>query len=367
VTVLAGTRLKRLGDELLKLGLVQENLGDINVQSIAGAISTGTHGTGIKYGSLSTQVAGLTLVTASGEVLECSPEQHPDLFKAAQVSLGLLGVIAKVKLRVCPAKILHYHGQRRRLADCLEHIDEYKQQNSHFEFFWFPYSDAVQAKFMNETDGQPDKTSLWGGFNKIIMENWVYWVLSEGCRRFPSLVKRVCDISAGAIASIDEVNYSSRLFSTPRMVRFQEMEYNIPAEHAVDVINEIQACIEQHQFKVHFPLECRFVHSDDIWLSPAYQRESCYIAAHMYKGMPYQDYFCHIEEIFKRYQGRPHWGKMHTRTAAELAGLYPRWHDFLGVRAQLDPRGMFLNDYLRGLFDADARVAPARESGVPLA
>ena len=356
VTVLGGTKLKKLGDDLLARGLAQENLGDINVQSVAGAISTGTHGTGIKFGSLATQAAGLTLVTASGELLECSPEHHPDIFKAAQVSMGMLGVIAKVKLRVVPAKVLHYQGLRKQLSECLEHLEEYKQQNSHFEFYWFPYTEAVQAKFMNETAKAPDKNSLWGDFNKIVMENWVYGLLSEGCRRFPSLIKRVCAISASTIANINEVNYSSRLFSTPRMVRFQEMEYNIPAQHAAAIINEIQRCIEQHQFRVHFPLECRFVHSDDIWLSPAYQRESCYLAVHMYKGMPYQDYFSHIEEIFKRYQGRPHWGKIHTRTAGELAELYSRWHDFRRVRAQLDPQGMFLNDYLRSLFDAGTPV-----------
>ncbi len=135
------------------------------------------------------------------------------------------------------------------------------------------------------------------------------------------------------------------------MVRFQEMEYNIPAEHTSAVIYEIQECIERHQFAVNFPLECRFVHSDDIWLSPAYQRESAYIAVHMFKGMPYQAYFHHIEEIFKRYQGRPHWGKMHTRSAEELAALYPCWQDFRRMRAELDPQGMFLNSYLRELFD----------------
>jgi FAD/FMN-containing dehydrogenase len=134
------------------------------------------------------------------------------------------------------------------------------------------------------------------------------------------------------------------------------MEYNIPAEHTSAVIAEIQECIERHQFKVNFPLECRFVHADDIWLSPAYQRESAYIAAHMYHGMPYKPYFRHIEEIFKRYQGRPHWGKIHTRSAGELAELYPRWHDFRRVRAALDPQGIFLNDYLRELFDADMPV-----------
>jgi len=136
------------------------------------------------------------------------------------------------------------------------------------------------------------------------------------------------------------------------------MEYNIPAEHTSAVITEIQHCIEQNQFAVHFPLECRFVHSDDIWLSPAYQRESAYIAVHMYRGMPYQSYFQHIEEIFKRYQGRPHWGKIHTRTSKELAELYPRWHDFRRVRATLDPDGMFLNDYLRKLFDTGTLVTP---------
>jgi len=175
----------------------------------------------------------------------------------------------------------------------------------------------------------------------------------------PGLAKSVCKISGNSIANVDEINYSHRLFCTPRMVRFQEMEYNIPAEHTRAVITEIQQCIAQHQFAVNFPLECRFVHSDDIWLSPAYQRASAYIAAHMYRGMPYQSYFSHIEEIFKRYQGRPHWGKMHTRTAQELAALYPHWHDFRRIRASLDSHGMFLNDYLRALFDADAPVPEA--------
>jgi FAD-linked oxidoreductase len=356
VTVLGGTRLKRLGQELFEHGLAQENLGDIDVQSISGAISTGTHGTGISLGTLSTQVAGLTLVTATGELLECSPEQEPDVFKAAQVSVGTLGVIAKVKLRVVPAKRLHYQGYRKKLSDCLANLEQYKQQNTHFEFFWFPYTDAVQAKFLNETSAPTSASSLWGDFNKIVLENGVFWLISECCRLFPWFSKTACKFSGTSIANVDEINYSHRLFSTPRTVRFQEMEYNIPAEHAGAVITEIQDCINRHQFKVNFPIECRFVHSDDIWLSPAYQRESCYIAVHMYRGMPYTAYFHHIEEIFKRYQGRPHWGKMHTRTAAELSELYPRWHDFRRVRAALDPQGMFLNNYLRKLFDADALI-----------
>jgi len=364
VTVLGGTVLKNLGNLLFEHKLAQENLGDIDVQSISGAISTGTHGTGTRFGTLSTQVEGFTLVTAAGEILECSPDREPDLFKAAQLSLGTLGVIAKVKLRVVPAKRLHYQGQRKKLADCLANLEQYRQENSHFEFLWIPYTGGVQAKFLNETTEPVSKSTIWGNFNKVVLENYVYWLLSESCRLFPNLCKTVCNISAQSIATIDEVNYSHRLFTTPRMVRFQEIEYNIPAEHAVAVINEIQKCIQQHQFQVHFPIECRFVHSDDIWLSPAYERESAYIAVHMYRGMPYRTYFYYIEEIFKRYQGRPHWGKMHTRTAGELAELYPRWHDFRRVRAELDPQGVFLNSYLRDLFDADGPM-PSNVTGVP--
>jgi FAD/FMN-containing dehydrogenase len=286
-------------------------------------------------------------------VLECSPERNPDIFKAAQVSLGTLGIIAKVTLRVVPTKRLHYRGYRKKLSDCLANLEQYKQENSHFEFFWFPYTDGVQAKFLNETTDPASKSSLWGDFNKIVLENGVYWVLSESCRLVPRLCKTVCRISTRSIANIDEIDYSHRVFTTPRLVRFQEMEYNIPAEHLSSVVNEIRECIEKYQFRVHFPVEWRFVQADDIWLSPAYQRDSAYVAVHMYRGMPYRSYFQHIEEIFKRYQGRPHWGKMHTRTAAELSALYPRWYDFQRIRATLDPQGMFLNDYLRALFGTD--------------
>lgn len=362
VTVLGGTRLKYLGEALFEQGMAQENLGDIDVQSISGAISTGTHGTGVGFGTLSTQVESLTLVTASGAILECSPARNADIFKAAQVSLGTLGIIAQVTLRVVPAKRMHYQAYRKKLTDCLANLEQYKQEHSHFEFFWFPYTDGVQAKFLNETTDPVSKSSFWGDFNKIVLENGVYWLLSEACRLVPRFCKTVCHISTQSIANINEINYSHRLFATPRLVRFQEMEYNIPAEHTATVISEIQACIEQYQFRVHFPVECRFVRADDIWLSPAYQRDSAYIAVHMYRGMPYQAYFQRVEAIFKRYQGRPHWGKMHTRSAGELANLYPRWHDFQRIRSDLDPHGMFLNSYLNTLFAANSNVLNTQSS-----
>src|SRR5579875_1320762 len=352
-TVLGGTWLRHLGKALLEEGLAQENLGDIDEQSIAGAISTGTHGTGVRYGSLATQVEGLTLVTADGELLECSAEQNPDVFKAAQVSLGALGVIPRVRLRVVPARRLHFVSRRERLEDCLANLERYKQEDSHFEFFWFPYSEWVQAKFLNETEAEANAGGFWSNFNQVVLENGLFGLLSECSRLLPRTAKTISKISAAGIASVDEVDYSHRVYATPRAVRFQEMEYNVPAQDGPRVLKEIQDCINREQFAVHFPVECRFVHSDDIWLSPAYQRESCYLAVHMYRGMAYQSYFKHMEEILRRYQGRQHWGKMHTRTAQELAQLYPHWHDFRRVRASVDPQGIFLNDYLRQLFDAD--------------
>ena len=356
VTVLAGTTLKTLGEVLHARGLAQENLGGIDVQSIAGAISTGTHGTGMGFGTLSTQVVGLTLVTASGELLECSPERNPDIFKAAQVSLGTLGVIVKVKLRVVPAKRLHCKSHRERLSDCLSNLEHYNQEHSHFEFFWFPHTPWLQVKFLDETKAPVSKNSLWGIFNKVVLENGLYGLLSECCRLLPSLSRTISTLSAMGVAPVNEVNYSHRLYAAPRVVRLQAMEYAIPVEHTQTVLNEIEACINQHRFQVHFPLGCRFVHADDIWLSPTYQRESAYIAVHMYRGMDYESYFQHIEEILLRYDGRPHWGKIHTLDAARLAALYPHWHDFRRIRASLDPRGLFLNDYLRRLFDADGSV-----------
>jgi FAD-linked oxidoreductase len=359
VTIWGGTRLHKLGNDLLAKGLAQENLGDIDVQSIAGAISTGTHGTGTRFGTIPTQVVGLTLVTGTGEILECSEERNPDIFKAAQTSFGVLGIIAKVTLRAVPAKRLHYKGHRERLSSVLANLERYKQENSHFEFFWFPNTDWVQAKFINETEEPATKTNFLGTLNKIVLENWVYWVISEMCRIAPSFSTTASKISAAGVASINEVDYSHRLFATPRMVKFQEMEYNLPAEHLPTVLQQVAATIREQKINVHFPVECRFVKGDDIWLSPAYQRDSAYIAVHMYKGMPYAKYFRVCEAIYQNYQGRPHWGKMHTLDYRTFARLYPHWHDFLRIRERLDPQGMFLNDYLRAMLGVDPKEAIA--------
>jgi FAD-linked oxidoreductase len=349
VTVRGGTQIKQLGALLFEHGLAQENLGDIDVQSIAGAISTGTHGSGIKFGSISTQVAALKLVTGTGEVIECSETQNREIFKAAQVSLGALGVIVSVTLRCVPAYKLHYVWRKGSLSDCLANVEKYRTENRNFEFYWIPYTDAVLLKFMNQTDAPVKEKNLFRRFNEIVLENGVLWVLCEICRLFPAHTPNVARLIANLISNGEDVNYSHRIFATPRLVRFQEMEYNLPVEHFATVLREIDACIRRERIQVHFPLECRFVHSDDIALSPAHGRESAYIAVHMYKGMAYRAYFDAVESIFKKYEGRPHWGKLHTRCAEELSHLYPQWQAFQAVRDSLDPDRVFVNDYLRDL------------------
>lgn len=350
VEVWAGTKLKDLSDMLYQQGWAQENLGDIDSQSIGGAIGTGTHGTGIQFGSLSTQIVEMQVVTAAGEVLTLSERENPEYFKAAQVSLGMLGIIVKVKIRVVPATVLHYESHRLSVAEVFRRLEEFRDNHDHFEFYWFPHTDTIQVKLLDETDAEPSGNRFWNDLNQLVMENGLFGFLSKGCRTFPKLCKPVSRLSARFVPVGKEIGYSHRLFTTKRLVRFNEMEYSVPAEKMESVVSDIRQCVANQGFAVHFPIECRYVKGDDIWLSPAYGRHSAYIAVHMYKGMPYRKYFNEIEEIFRSYSGRPHWGKLHTRTAEELATLYPKWEDFRTVRAKLDPYGVFLNGYLKKLF-----------------
>jgi FAD-linked oxidoreductase len=345
-TVKAGTRIKALGELLFQHGLSQENLGDIDIQTIAGAISTGTHGTGIQFGSLSTQVVALKLVTSDGSVIECSETQNRELFKAAQVSLGTLGIIVSVTLRLLPAYKLKIEIRKKSLSDCLKNLETLKRENRHFEFHWIPYTDTVQAKFANETNEPAQSQGISRFFNEYVLENGALWLFSAFNRQFPKASESVSRTIATFISDSANVNEAHKVFATVRLVKFQEMEYNLPVEHFHDAIHEIDATIRRERFKVHFPIECRFVHSDDIYLSPASGRESCYIAVHMFKGMPYREYFDAMEAIFKKYNGRPHWGKMHTRKADDLRPLYPHWDEFQTARQQLDPQRIFTSPYI---------------------
>ncbi|MED4583715.1 D-arabinono-1,4-lactone oxidase [Brevibacillus choshinensis] len=355
VEVWAGTNLKDLGKLLYEHGYSQENLGDINAQSIAGAVSTGTHGTGIRFGSISTQVVGMTVVTAAGEVLECTEAQQPDLFRALQVSLGLLGILVRIRLRVVPTYRLRYRSVRMPLNECLASLDAFREDHRHFEFYAFPYSNTAQVKFMDETTELTNVNQTWSYVKKMVMENAFFWLLSESCRLIPSLCKPVSRLSAQAVPTVDESGYSHRLFATPRLVRFYEMEYSVPADKMKDVVEELLQAIEQDQFAVHFPIECRYVKQDDIWLSPAHGRNSAFIAVHMYKGMQHQPYFERMESIFQRHGGRPHWGKIHTMKSNQLHLVLPHLADFLALRSQLDPDGLFVNPYLSELLGISSR------------
>ena len=343
--VRGGTRLRELNAALAAQGLAMENLGDIDRQTIAGAVSTGTHGTGAALGSLSTQVTALTLVTAAGEVVECSEQDQPEVFRSAQVSLGALGVLARLRLRVMPAYRLL--GVRRRvpLESCLEGLACERAAHRHFEFYWFPYADTVQTRALDPTL-EPERGHLSRWSDEWLSENLAFGLLCRACRVKPSLSPRVCRLVARLQGTGGHVLDSPRAFCTRRLVRFQEMEYGLPQERVAGVFREVREWINRHRPLVCFPLECRFVKGDSLPLSPAYGRDSAFVAVHAYRGMEFRGYFDAVEAIFRNHQGRPHWGKLHTATAAELRRLYPRWDDFQVVRARLDPRRVFGSPYL---------------------
>lgn len=354
VTVFAGTRLYELGEELGKRGYSQENLGDINVQSVAGAISTGTHGTGIAFGNLSSQVTEIVLVTAMGEVLTISEEDNPYLLKAALLSLGSLGIIVKVTFNIVKSPVYEFHSYKLEYPKLEAQLEQLIESNRHFEFYLFPYSDLVQIKTMNITEKRPQKTMFYH-FKNLLIENYLFFFVSECCRFFPRTSKFFSRMSAKGVGTSTISAYSYQLFATPRLVRFREIEYCIPIHHLTEALREVRATIEKNEYDVHFPIECRIVKADDIWLSPSYKRDSAYIAFHMYKGMPYEMYFRDMEEIMRKYEGRPHWGKMHSASKEQLHKLYPRLQDFLTVREQLDPDGLFLNSYVTELFGIEEK------------
>lgn len=352
-TAWAGTKLKALGEALFDAGLAQENLGDINVQSLAGAIGTGTHGTGAGLKAIANQVVALTLVTGTGEVLTCSETDNREVFKAAQVSLGALGVITRVELQCVPAYKLKLIKGKAGFEETLGNLAALARENRHFEFFWFPHSDVVATKTTNVTDEPIDAGGLGKILGDVVLENGGLWAVNEICRTIPALSKACNQFASQAAGTGSEVDWSHRIFATPRLVKFQEMEYNVPIDQAADTLLEIRDCIRTHDFAVGFPLEVRFGTSDDIFLSPTYQRDAVYIAVHMYQGMAHEAYFAALEAIFKRRGGRPHWGKLHTLGARDFEALYPEWERFQAVRRELDPHGVFMNDYLQRLFGHD--------------
>ena len=348
-TIKGGTKLKKLGELLNAEGLAMENLGDIDAQSIAGTISTGTHGTGANFGTISTQVRAIRLVNGLGEIIVCSIEENVELFKAAQVSLGALGIITQITLQCMPSYKLKMVYEKSSLSEVLKTYQSINQSTRNFELYWMPHTNTVLTKKANITNEEIDKIGIGSFFQEYILENIGFKIFCEFAYHFPSKNKWISEVSAKTLSTVIKRAYSHNIYATVRAVRFNEMEYNIPIEAYEEVMKEIQRSFEKNGFKVHFPIENRFVKGDDIYLSPAFGRDSAYIACHVYSKKKYKDYFQKMEDIFRAYGGRPHWGKLHTQNANELLQLYPKMPDFLKHRVEQDPEQVFISPYLKSL------------------
>jgi L-gulonolactone oxidase len=352
ITVEAGITLAHLSDELAVRGLALENMGDIDRQTIAGAVSTSTHGTGSAYGGLATQVVGLRLVTAAGEVLDCRTGSGPDaglnadLLAVARVGLGALGLLSTVTLRCSPAFNVHAVEQPLPVDDVLGDFDAFMDQTDHVEFYWVPHTRWALTKANTRTNGPAEprrRSKEW--LDDVLLANVAFGAMCRVGRRFPRAIPRLSRL-VPSTGIIDYVDRSDRVFTSPRHVRFVEMEYAIPREAVPEALQRVRRLVDGLGTPISFPVEVRVTAADDIPLSTASGRATGYIAVHVYRGTPYDAYFTGVETIMDDYGGRPHWGKLHFQTAASLAGRYPRWGEFQAMRKRLDPDGVFTNPHL---------------------
>lgn len=343
--VQAGTRLYDLGEYLAPIHQALPNQGDIDQQSLAGAISTGTHGTGIDLPCLSAFVEGFELLSADGELLQCDRQQNTDIFQAGRVALGSLGILTKITLQNRPRYKLKEQIRLCSLQEVFANIDQWKHQHRHIEFWAFLHSDQVVLKTLDETDDaiQP-RQDAWPSEDALLT------LCSELTRRLPAANPYLQKLLSVFVKPICYVDWSSQIFPTPRNTKFNEMEYQIPLEQGLQCLDEVLHHLRKHQVPMFFPIEFRYVKGDDIWLSPFYRRDSVSISIHQFYKQDYRVVFDLVEPILKKYQGRPHWGKLHSMSAASLRNLYPKWDDFMALRQQLDPHQKWLNPYLKQLF-----------------
>ena len=348
VTVWAGTRLHRLGPLLWELGLAQQNLGDFAEQSLAGAVSTGTHGTGCGAPGLPATVVGLQLVAADGSVLSCSPTSHPEVFEAARLGIGALGVITKMTIRCVPAFALRAEERPWTLSAALRDLEGFARSADHAEFFWFPHTDAITVKRNTRLPGDTELSPV-GRVRELVSDeflaNEAFDALCRAATRRPTLTPRLNRFASRALTAREFTDRGYRVFASPRRVRFREMEYAVPLGAASSVLRDLRDTIDRSGVVTPFPVEVRFAAADDVWMSTAHHREVCYIAVHQYHRMDHTELFRLAESIFLASGGRPHWGKMHTRTAADLSTMVERFDDFVSVRDRLDPDRLFGNEY----------------------
>ncbi|SCF99160.1 FAD-linked oxidoreductase [Streptomyces sp. MnatMP-M17] len=348
VTVAAGTPLKRLNAVLAREGLSLTNMGDIMEQTVAGATSTGTHGTGRDSASIAAQIRALELITADGSLLRCSERENPEVFAAARIGLGALGVITAITFAVEPLFLLTAREEPMAFDRVTAEFDQHVAENEHFEFYWFPHTGNCTTKRNNRSQGPAAPVGRVGGWiDDEFLSNGLFQVACSLGRAVPATVPTIARISSRALSARTYTDIPYKVFTSPRRVRFVEMEYALPREVAVAALREVKAMVDRSPLRVGFPVEIRTAPADDITLSTASGRESAYIAVHLYRGTPYRAYFSAVERIMTAHGGRPHWGKIHTRDAAYLSEAYPRFGEFTAVRDRLDPDRLFGNDYLR--------------------
>ncbi len=344
VVVQGGMPLRRLNAELAARGLGLTNMGDIDKQTVTGALSTGTHGTGRDSGALATQVVAMDLVLADGSVLTCSREENPDVFTAARVSLGALGIVTSVTLQAEPAFLLCADERPMPMADVLDGFDEHVSSNEHFEFYWFPGTRTALTKRNNRSSAVAPLGRVRTFVEDELLANGLFGVTCWAARHAPRAVPALNRLASRTMAPRTYTDAGPRVFTSPRRVRFVEMEYALPRERVVDVLRSLQRLPEARG--VSFPVEVRVAPGDDVPLSTAYGRESAYVAVHVYRGEPYERYFAAVEGLMAEADGRPHWGKLHSLGAEQLRALYPRFDEFVAVRDRLDPERRFTNAYL---------------------
>ncbi len=347
VRVEAGITIHALSAALASHGLAFENLGDIDVQTVAGAISTATHGTGARLRNISAQVESLELVLADGTTTTFSAsDADPTAYLAARVGVGSLGVVAAVTLRAVPAFTLRGVDAPAPLAETLDRLEQLGEENEHFELFVFPHCDTALTRTNNRVEEPPrprSRASAWA--NDVLLTNHAFHAFCLAGRAMPRFIPQLNRTVTKLAGSSVRVDRSDRIFASPRLVKFTEMEYALPRERTAEAVRRVMELIPARGFQVPFPIEVRLVAEDDALLSPVHGRPSGYVAVHMFKGMPWEPYFRAVEAIMDEYGGRPHWGKRHLQTAETLRPRYPRWDDWQAVRARLDPDGRFSNAY----------------------
>ncbi|WP_168583505.1 D-arabinono-1,4-lactone oxidase [Gephyromycinifex aptenodytis] len=350
VWVRAGTTLHDLNAMLAHLGLAMPNLGDIDGQTLAGAASTGTHGTGARFTGIAGFVSGLRLVLPDGNLVECSREDRSELFHAALVGLGAFGIVVALRVDVVPAFRIHAQERPESLAAVFERIDTLPGEADHVEFFWFPGTDRVSAKFNTRLAAHDLSGTPLPPWRRVLDDevlcNGLFGGINRLGARMPRLVPALNEVSARGLSARTYTAGSSEVFISSRRVKFRETEYALPIEAAGDVLRAVVTELGRRRITTTFPLEVRFAGADDAWLSTGFERRNVYIAAHEYVGSASQDYFEVLQNIFDAYEGRPHWGKLHRLDAARFAELYPRFGDVRRVRADVDPDGLLRNPYL---------------------